>query len=260
MNYRILLLCLLCWAQEAVAQNKIAPADMRLKPYRMTGQDNPLRKNLAFADYKTNSIRRTLGSFFYYQAPSLANAMLATGDIPVYEKNRLRAKDVFRFDLDKNGQPVASTECRAIFRKNETFYLLHKQDSTFFGARNTDLLDARIRLTADTSQVWHMLASNLNGSKDEDQKGIIRNGGEEIRFVKTTMLLRDKPVSDNSPVSLLASIDMVYAFTYNDEVVAAVSFKEADRRFWLREGLDQPLADVIASAASLLTIRRDLYR
>jgi hypothetical protein len=249
----------MCCVSDAFGQNKIPPADMQLKPYRMTGQDNSLRKNLAFAEYKTDRIRRTLGSFFYYRAPSLAN-ILKVGDIPLYKKDRLRAKDVFRFDLEKNGKLAVSTESRAILRKNETFRLLRKQDSTFFGARNVDFLDARIRLASDTSAVWSLLASNLNGSKDEDQKGMIRNGDQEISFVKTTLLLRDRPVNDNSPISLLASINLVYAFTFNDQVVAAVSFKEADRRFWINEELDEPVKDVIAAAASLLTIRRDLYQ
>ncbi|MOA39513.1 hypothetical protein D3C78_1613020 [compost metagenome] len=105
-----------------------------------------------------------------------------------------------------------------------------------------------------------MTASNLNGSKDEDQRGIIRQGNYEITFVKTTLLLRDKPISDKSPISLLASINMVYAFTYNSQVVAAVSFKEADRRFWINEDLDDQIKDVIAAAASLLTIRKDIYQ
>jgi len=225
----------------------------------MTGQDHPLRRNLTFGEYKTDKIRRTLGSFFYFKPPSLKN-ILKVGDIPLYKKDRLRAKDVFRFDMEKNGKPVSSTECRAILRKNETFRLLRKQDSSFFGARNVDFLDARIRLESDTSNIWSMVASNLNGSKDEEQKGIIRLGDEEITFVKTTLLLRDKAVSDNSPISLLATINLVYAFTFKDEVVAAVSFKEADRRFWVKEDLDEPIKDVLAAAASLLTIRRDIYQ
>ena len=254
-----LVICLLCCLTDAFGQAKIPPADMQLQPYRMTGQDNPLRRNLAFGEYRTDHIRRTLGSFFYYKPPSLAN-ILKVGDIPLYKKDRLRAKDVFRFDLERNGLPVVSAESRAILRKNETFHLLHKQDSSFFGARNVDFLDARIRLVSDTSAVWSLAASNLNGSKDEDQKGLIRKGDEEISFVKTTLLLRDQPVRDNSPVSLLASINLVYAFSYKGRVVAAVSFKEADRRFWINEELDEPVKDIIAAAASLLSIRRDLYQ
>lgn len=249
----------MCCVSAALGQNKIPPADMRLQPYRMTGQDNSLRRNLTFAEYKSQHIRRTLGSFFYFKAPSLVN-ILMVGDIPLIKKDNLRAKDVFRFDMEKNGELVSSTECRAILRKNETFRLLLQQDSTFFGARNKDFLDARIQLASDTTQLWSMAASNLNGSKDEDQRGIIRQGNHEITFVKTTLLLRDQPVSDKSPISLLASINMVYAFTYNSQVVAAVSFKEADRRFWINEDLDDQIKDVIAAAASLLTIRKDLYQ
>lgn len=225
----------------------------------MIGQDHPLRRNLTFGEYKTDRIRRTLGSFFYFKPPSLAN-ILKVGDIPLYKRDRLRAKDVFRFDVEKNGKLVSSTETRAVLRKNETFRLWRKQDSSFFGARNVDFLDARIRLASDTTKIWNMVASNLNGSKDEEQKGIILLADQEITFVKTTMLLRDKDVSDTNPISLLATMNMVYAFTYKDEVVAAVSFKEADRRFWIKEDLDASVKDVLAAAASLLTIRRDIYQ
>ena len=260
MKVRLLILCWISCVSAALAQGPAPKVDMALKPYRMTGQEHPLRRNLSFAEYKTDHIRRTLGSFFYYQPPSLVN-ILKVGDLPLVQKDKLRAKDVFRFDVQKSGKPVSSTESRAILRKNERFSLLQKQDSTFFGAKNVDFLDARIRLASDTSKIWTLAASNLNGSKDEDQKGIIRNSEQEISFVKTVLLLRDRPAAnDNSPVSMLASINMVYAFTFNDEVVAAVSFKEADRRFWINEDLDEPLRDVIASAAALLTIRKDLYR
>lgn len=259
MRSRILFICLICCISAAYGQQKARPAEMQLRPYRMTGQDHLLRRNLTFGEYKTDRIRRTWGSFFSFHPPSLAN-ILKVGDIPIYKKDRLRAKDVFRFDMEKNGKLVSSTESRAILRKNETFRLLRKQDSSFFGAKNVDFLDARIRLASDTNQLWSMVASNLNGSKDEEQKGIIRLGDQEITFVKTTLLLPDKPVNASNPISLLATINMVYAFTYKNEVVAAVSFKEADRRFWIKEDLNQPLKDILAAAASLLTIRRDIYQ
>jgi hypothetical protein len=243
----------------AFSQDRIPPAYQELTPYRMAGQEHPLRRNLTFGEYQTQRIRRTLGSFLYFKAPSLAN-LLKVGDIPLYKKDKLRAKDVFRFELEKSDEVISSTECRAILRKNETFRLLGRQDSSFFGARNVDFLEGRIRLTSDTSKVWSLLASNLNGSKDEEQKGILRNNQQEITFVKTTLLLPDRPVSKNNPISLLASINMVYAFTYKNEVVAAVSFKEADRMFWINEELDEPVKDVIAATASLLTIRRDIYQ
>ncbi|HEY0897153.1 MAG TPA: hypothetical protein VGE15_11425 [Sphingobacteriaceae bacterium] len=256
---RLFILCLICGITAAYGQDTMAPADPDLRPYRMTGQDHSLKRNLAFADYRTRKIRRTLGSFFYFRPPSLVN-LLKVGDIPLYRKDRLRAKDVFRLDLEKNNRPATSIECRAVLRKNEKFRLLGRQDSSFFGARNVDYLEARIRMAADTAVIWSMLAANLNGSKDEEQKGTIRNGDQEITFTKTTLLLRDLPVSQNNPVSLLASISMVYAFSMNGQVVAAVSFKEADRQFWIHEELDEPVKDVIASAASLLTIRKDLYK
>ncbi len=259
MTFRLFLLCLICGIPAVYGQDSMAPAVSDLRPYRMTGQDHSLKRNLKFADYRTRKIRRTLGSFFYFRQPSLAN-LLKIGDIPLYRKDRLRAKDVFRLDLEKENRPVTSIECRAVLRKNETFRLLGRQDSSFFGARNVDYLDARIRMAADTAMIWSMLASNLNGSRDEEQKGKIRNGDREITFVKTTLMLRELPVSKNNPLSLLSGISMVYAFSIDGRVVGAVSFKETDRQFWIQEDLDEPVKDVIASAASLLTIRKDLYK
>lgn len=260
MPYKItLVLFWLASFSAALAQEKIPPADMQLEPYRMTGHVSPLRKNLTFAEYKTQTLRRSLGSFFPYSPPSWGN-LVKVADVPLYKKDRRRAKDVFRFKLEKNDTLVATTECHAILWKNETFSLLRKQDSSFFGARNTDLLDARISLAHDTSEVWIMEASNLNGSRNEDQKGVIRKGDQEIHFKRTTLLLRDQEDDNKIYSRFLTNLNLVYAFTYNDEVVAAVSYKKAGRSFWIREDLHPSLKDVIASAASVLTIRKNLYK
>lgn len=255
---RLFILFLLLGMAPAFGQSGITVPDPALQPFRMKGQQ-PFKKNLTFAVYKTRRIRRTLGSFFHFRQPSPAN-LLKVGDIPLYHRDRLRAKDVFRFQLDRNNRPATITESRAILRTDEIFRLIGRQDSSFFGARNVDYLDARIRIASDTTVTWRMLASNLNGSREEDQKGIIRHGDREISFVKTTLLLRELPVNDRNPVSLLATTGMVYAFSVEGEVVAAVSFKEPDRRFWIRENLDQQVKDVIATSAALLTIRRNMYK
>lgn len=225
----------------------------------MVGQDNPLRRNLSFDGYKTQGIHRTLGSYFSFGNFSIANEILQVEGMPLYKKDKNRSKDVFRFELEKNDSAISITECKSIMRKNETFSIFKKQDSSFFGANNVDLLEARIQLGQDTANVWQVVASNLNGSKEEEQKGIARKGDQAIHFVKRVMLLREKPVEKNNIESLLATANIVYSFTYNDEIVAAVSFKETDRKIWFKDLLNEPIKTIIASLACMLTLRRDLY-
>lgn len=241
------------------AQKTTPPLNMKLQPFRMVGQDNPLRRNLSFDNYKTSSIRRTLGSYFSFGNFSLLNPILEVGGVPLYKKDKNRSKDVFRFELEKNDTLVSITECRAIMRKNETFHLFSKQDSSFFGANNTDLLEARIQLGQDTSNIWQVVGSNLNGSKEEEQKGIVCKGNESINFVKTVLLLREKSVDRTEIEGMIATVNLVYSFTYNNEIVAAVSFKETDRKIWFKQKLDENIKTVIASTACILTLRRELY-
>ena len=73
------------------------------------------------------------------------------------------------------------------------------------------------------------------------------------------LLLRDQPVSKNEPGALFTSLNQVYMFTYNNETIAAVSFKLTDKLFWCRDDLDSNLKTIVASAASLLCMRNDLY-
>jgi hypothetical protein len=255
---QILLIIASITVLQAKAQEQSARA-LDLRPYQLRGQKSPFKRNLDFGDYSTTHLRRTLGSFFSFGNFSLANALLQIEGIPLYKNRKSRSKDVFRFELEKNGQTISRTESKAVLRKNETFRLLQKQDSSFFGARNVDFLEAVIQVGDDTSNRWQLAASNLNGTKDEEQKGLIRKGSEEIRFVKTTLVLQDKAVDKDDISSLLASLNLVYSFTYNNQIVGAVSFRETERRFWIREDLDENIRTVIASAASLLTFRRELY-
>lgn len=231
---------------------------LSLQPHRLSGQSG-LKRNLSFADYRTEGFRRTLGSFFSFGSFSLANALLQVEGIPLYKRDKHRSKDVFRFELLKNGRKLAATESRAILRKKETFRLLSRQDSSFFGGANTDFLEAVIRLEGDSSEGWQMAASNLNGSREEEQKGIIRRDTQEISFVMTGLALPDKEYDRSDPRSLLATLNLVYAFTYKNQVVAAVSFRETERKIWFSETLDENIKTVIASAAAVLTFRREIY-
>ncbi|MFL9484372.1 hypothetical protein ACI6Q2_16445 [Chitinophagaceae bacterium LWZ2-11] len=260
MKILLFLFCLYFINPCAYAQQNSRALDMTLQPYKLVGYDSPVRRNLSFADYKTQGIHRTLGSLFSFGNFSIINPILVVDGIPLYKKDKMWAKDVFHFELKKGDTITGRTECRAIMHKNETFRLFWKQDSSFFGTKNVDYLDARIQLVSDTADIWQMAASNLNGSKDEEQKGIMRsNNNEEITFVKTVLMLRDKPVDRTDPESLFATANIVYAFTYKSEIVAAVTFKQSDKKIWLKEDLKSNIKNVITHAACVLTIRRELY-
>ena len=237
----------------------LPPMEMKLQPFRMVGHDHSFRRNLSFAGYKTEGMRRTLGSYFSFGNFSPFNE-LTLFDVPIYKKDISRSKDVFRFELTKNDSLVSVTECRATLYQNETFRLFkRKQDSSFFGARNKDVLTARIKLGNDTNNIWEVLATNLNGTKDEDQKGIIRKGIDEITFVKTTLLLKEKVGAENSYENLFATAYEVYSFSRNKKIIGAVSFREKDRKIWFYDGLEKDIKDVVASVASILTLRREIY-
>lgn len=229
-----------------------------LQPDRIKG-GRFLKWNLSYGDYSTTRFRRTLGSFFSFRTPQLANLLMIEG-VPLYRKDKRRSKDVFHFKLMKGEQPVSYVDSRAIFRKNETFRLFPRQDSSFFGKRNVDYLQALIQVGEDTANRWSVVASNLNGSKDEEQKGVIRKGAQEISFVKTGVLLREKRWDQYDINSLMTTLQSVYAFTYNNEVVGAVSFRKTERKVWLKEELDEEIKTVISSVSALLTRRRQLYR
>jgi hypothetical protein len=240
------------------AQKEQAAIDMDLQPYTISGQ-SLFKRNLYFAGYKTSKFRRTIGSRFSFGNFNIGNTILQVGGVPLYKKYKTRSKDVFSFMLKTNSGMVARTECRAVLRKNETFSLFKPKDSSFFKIRNVDYLEARIRPDRDTAHVWYMAAANLNGSEAAEQQGIIRCGDKEIRFVKTTRMLRDEPVTRHDVKSLFTSLNLVYLFTYNDEIIAAVSYRVRDKKFWCREDLDSQIKTVVASAASLLCLRNDLY-
>jgi hypothetical protein len=236
-----------------------AGLDMTLQPYTITGRDKLFKRNLRFAGYKTHRFRRNIASWFSFGTLNVKSEILKLGRVHLYKKSKARSVDIFRFELETDSGIVSRTECRAVLRKNETFRLLRPKDSAFFKINNVDFLEARIRPGNDTAQIWYMAAANLNGSEDAEQQGIIRCGDKEIRFIKTTRLLRDEPVGRDDMKSLFTSLNMVYLFTWNGEDVAAVSFKLMDKKFWCRDDLDSEIKTIIASAATLLCLRNDLY-
>lgn len=240
------------------AQSDRSAVDMELQPYTISGRGWPL-KRLHFAEYKTHRFRRNIASWFSFGTFNIGNKILKVHGVPLYQKYKTRSKDIFSFALKTDSGIVSRTACRAILRKNETFRLFKPKDSSHFKIKNVDYLEAQIRTDSDTAHVWHMVATNLNGSEDAEQQGIIRCGDKEIRFIKTTCLLREEPVNRNDMKSLFTSLNMVYLFTYNDENIAAVSFKLHGKKFWCRDDLDSNIKAVVASAATLLCMRNDLY-
>jgi hypothetical protein len=243
------------------SQTVIPKIAVQLQPDRLKG-GHFLRKNVSFANYKTKRLRRTMGSFFAAKPLQPANLINISG-IPLYHQKLRWSKDVFRFDLIKEGQKISSVECRATLLTNETFSLFRlRQDSSFFGARNEDLLEAKILLTRQPNQFWEVVATNLNGTKREAQKGLLRKDSITIEFLRTPAVLRDRSVEKGNTQSLISSLYQVYAFSYQQEVVAAVTVDESGshKKTWLKESLSSDLADAIASTIAILTARRTIYK
>lgn len=241
------------------AQTERAGVDMELQPYKIFGHGSQVKRNFSFAEYTLHAFRRNIASWFSFGTFNIANEILKVDGVPLYKKDKNRSVDIFSFSLKTDSGIVSRTECRAVMRKNETFSLFRPKDSSFFKIKNVDYLEARISTDSDTAHVWYLAAANLNGSEEAEQQGIIRCGDKEIRFVKTMRMLRDEPVNRNDIKSLLTSLNIVYLFTYNEESIAAVSFKLTDKKFWCRNDLDSTIKTVVASTASLLCLRNDLY-
>jgi hypothetical protein len=233
--------------------------ELQLQPYKIYGRENPLKHNISFAGYKTHNFHRNIASWFSFGNFSIANEILKIDGIPLYRKEKTRSVDIFSFALKTDSGIVSHTECRAVLRKNETFHLFKPKDSSFFKIKNVDYLEARIQTDKDTSHIWYIAAANLNGTIDGEQQGVIRCGDQEICFVKTTCLLRDEPVDKDDVKSLFTSLNIVYLFTYKEQHIAAVSFKLTDKKFWCRTDLDANIRTIVASTASLLCLRNDLY-
>ena len=236
------------------AQKERTRVDMALRPYKISTH-SPLTRNLSFAGYKTHKFRGNTASWFSFGTLYVGNVILQV-EVPLH---KTRSVDIFSFALKTDSGIVSRTECRVILRKNDTSSLLMPKDAGFFKIKNVDYLEARIQTDSDTAHVWYMAAANLNGSDNAEQQGIIRCGDKEIRFIKTTRMLRDEPVNRIDMKSLFTSLNIVYLFTYNDENIAAVSFKLKGKKFWCRDDLDSNIKTVVANAASLLYLRNDLY-
>lgn len=255
----LLLFCLLDYSLPAEAQLTTEVLQTELESHWIKGRKNPFSRKLSFSHYKTSNIKRSLSSFVALGTINLLNPILVIESIPLQRKDRYKIRDRFRFVIKNGIGSVLSAECRELLTVNEKFRLLRSQDSSFFGSRNKDFLTAVIVPGTDTANRWTLTATNLNATKDVEQKGILICREDEISFTVTNLMLRER-TNTSMPEKNLSSLNMVYAFTYNNEIVAAVSVKEARRKFWVSRNIDARIKDAIAAASAILIMRRNLYR
>jgi hypothetical protein len=216
------------------------------------------KKNISFGSYQTKHMHRTIGSFFSGRAIIPGNLLKVEG-VPIYHKEKRRSKDHFHFDLNDEGQKIAYVDVQATMLQNETFHLFRKQDSTFFGKANTDVLMASVQPDIDTATWWQLEAYNLNASKDEPQRGTIRQSDKQISFEKKTILLRDHP-NANTLDTLFSSLYMAYEFRYKGEIIAAVAYKDNDRLCWIIPTLEPSIKNAVAATIAILRLRRTIYK
>lgn len=254
-----LFLCLLVFTGRLAAQTP-DNSYLSLHPYQVHGHDNPLKFNVNFGSYKTKNIRRSLGSLFNFGHFSVENMILDMAGVPFRLYDGDKNKDVFRFELKQGDSLLSNVRCKAVLHTREYIGFPGRADSSFWGAANTDILQAVILLYNDTGRLWQMAGFNLNGSKNEPQRGVLQHDTTVINFVKTTLLLREKEVNRNDVSSLLATLNMVYSFSWHNRIIGAVSFKEAEKKIWIDENLPTNIAHAIATAATVLTLRRQLYK
>ncbi len=230
-----------------------------LQPYKMEGRKNPLSRNLSFGEYKTSGVQRKASTFLTVGTIDPLNQILVIESVPLRRNDRYRNRDAFRFNLETSDGTFLTTECAAFLKVDERFRLLQKQDSSFWGNRNTDFLIASIAPGSEPSSKWSLVASNLNASKDAEQKGKLVCKDDEISFTVMNLLLKENS-SQYLPEQNFTSLNMVYAFTYRNEIIGAVSVKEIGRSCWIKMNADKKIRDAIAATAVILTIRRNLYQ
>lgn len=246
-----------CLYTSGQMDSKVLKTD--LEPNNIYGRRHPFKRNLSFASYSTSKLKRSAGSLLIPGTINPLNSILRIDGIPLLRKERYRNSDVFKFRLNRENSTSLEVECRALLKVREKFTLLRKQDSSFWGNRNTDFLIASIVPQQDTAIKWSIIASNLNATSEEAQKGKIISENEEVSFELTTLLLKDAN-NPNQPEKNFTTANRVYAFTYNGKIVAAVSVHLNNRKFWIQKDLNMNLQDAIAATAAILTIRRNLYR
>src|SRR5689334_578002 len=88
------------------AQNDRSTVDMELQPYRISGRESPLKRNLHFAGYKTHKFRRNIASWFSFGTFNIGNEILKVHGVPLYKKYKTRSVDIFSFALKTDSGTV----------------------------------------------------------------------------------------------------------------------------------------------------------
>lgn len=243
----------------SVGQSNLGSIKTDLASYKISGRQIPFARNLRFANYQSSKIRRTFGSLNLIGTINPLNTILSIERIPLYHNERYRAKDVFSFVLKSEDGSVLFTECSAILKVRETFSFLRPQDSAFWTNKNHDLLVASIMSSNDTADSWVFMATNLNATNDLPQVGKLIGKEEELGFECKNLILKQS-VQSQPNASFLSVMEKVYAFSYKGEIVAAVSVRDTNRKFWILQELDKRIKDVVAAGAVILILRKNLYR
>lgn len=230
-----------------------------LIPYTIKGRKNPLSKNLSFANYSTAKVRRQLATFGSFGTINPFNDVWKIESIPLQKSERYRDRDFFSFSLHKNRQLILSVFVKATLKVREQFNLLGKQDSSYWGSNNRDTLIAQIKPAQDSVPTWVLVLTNLNISNQQQPEGRLYNRTDTIHCKAMNLLMREN--TDRIPTSVgFSLLEPVYAFYYHDQLIAAVSSKERNRRFWIKPNLSEKISHGIAAATAILCIRRDLYQ
>lgn len=230
----------------------------RLIPHNIYGR-TILKRNLSFGQYVTTRLRRSPASIFYIGTINPLNSVARIGAFPLAYKEQYQRKDIYRFQLKRGDSVHITVETKARLKVREQFSPFSKNETLTTGIHNSETLEASILHNKDTSNIWKMSASNLDGSSESQQIGTIKKDGEEISFrIENLLLTDDKDKVDGTPS--FVQLHRVYAFSYKGEIIGAVSVYITKLKFWINESVDRQIQDVIAAATSVLSFRKNLYK
>ncbi len=257
MKVPLLLMCLLSFEIASSQSNSVSYLT-ELKPYNVKGR-NITKRNLSFGVYSTTKLRRSPASIFYVGTINPLNTIARVGTFPLAYTENYKRKDIYRFHLKRSNKEIIKVESKARVQIKEQFSPFNTKESLTSGQRNIDILEASILYNSDTTNIWHMLAENLDGSNEKEQKGRIKSRLAEISFkVENLVLSDDQEVEDGRPGFM--KLQKVYAFSHNGKIIGAVSVYMTKLKFWLDESLDLEIQDIIAAASAVLSLRQNLYK
>lgn len=230
----------------------------KLTPHDIKGR-SLLKRNLTFGEYSTTRLRRSPASIFYIGTINPLNPVARIGAFPLVYKERYQRKDIYRFQLKRGDSVFVTVETKASLKVREQFSPFSKNETLTTGINNIETLEASILHHKDTSSIWKMSATNLDGSSESKQMGTIKKGDEEITFRVENLLLPDEKDKEDGKPNFV-HLHKVYAFSFKGETIGAVSVYITKLKFWIKESEDQQIKDIIAAAASVLSFRQNLYK